>query len=93
MPSASCGPLPPPIEDIETFGTLQERAGVNQALRHSFVGTPDQVEDGIRGFIETTQVDELMITGHFYDHAARLRSFELAAQVRDRIAGRGALPR
>jgi len=29
--------------------------------------------------------DELMITANLYEHTARLRSFEIVAQVRDRI--------
>ena len=29
--------------------------------------------------------DELMLTGHVYDHAARLHSYELAAGIRDRL--------
>ncbi len=27
-----------------------------------------------------------MLTGQIYDHAARLRSFEIAAEVRERLA-------
>lgn len=39
-------------------------------------------------FVERTQVDELIVTGAIYEHTARLRSFELAAQVlRERVEG------
>jgi luciferase family oxidoreductase group 1 len=75
------GPLPAPIDDIEKFWTPMERAGVEQALARSFVGTPDQVAVKLESFIDETGVDELMINGHIFDHAARLRSFELAAQM------------
>jgi hypothetical protein len=37
-------------------------------------------------FIRTTSADELMVTAHVFDHAARLRSFEIAASVRDQLA-------
>ena len=37
-------------------------------------------------FLQRTGVDELMVTGTIYDHAARLRSFEIVANVRDEIA-------
>ena len=34
----------------------------------------------LRAFIERTGADELMITSQIFDHAARLRSYEIAAQ-------------
>jgi hypothetical protein len=39
------------------------------------------VQAGIAAFIKKTGVDELMVTGHIFDHTARLRSFEIVAQV------------
>jgi hypothetical protein len=44
------------------------------------------VEDRLKALIAETGADELMTTGQIYDHAARLRSFEIAAEVRDRLA-------
>ncbi|MFC4728936.1 LLM class flavin-dependent oxidoreductase [Coralloluteibacterium thermophilus] len=81
------GPLPPPVESMDGLWSPMEQAGVEHALAESFVGTVDTVTDGLRRFVERTRVDELMINGQIYDHAARLRSFELAAQVRERLAG------
>ena len=46
------------------------------------VGSRETVREGLREFIERTGADELMITAQIYDHAARLRSFEIAAQLR-----------
>jgi len=82
------GQVPPPIDDIETFWTEFEKAGVEQALSCSFVGTAKTVERGLRDFIARTRPDELMVAGHFHDHAARMRSYEIAAQVRDAINGK-----
>ena len=48
----------------------------------SMVGAPDTVRRGLEAFIENTGVDELMVTGQIYDHASRLRSFEIAAALR-----------
>ena len=83
------GQVPPPIDDIEGFWSAAEKAGVEHALSCSFVGAADTVEKGLREFLARTQPDELMIAGHFYDHAARLRSLEITAQVRDRINAGG----
>jgi luciferase family oxidoreductase group 1 len=82
------GQVPPPIDDIEGFWSSSERAGVEHALACSFVGSADTVEKGLRDFLARTKPDELMIAGHFYDHAARLRSLEITATVRDRINAR-----
>ena len=80
------GKVPAPIDDIETFWSPEEKAGVARALAYSFVGTADTIEPGLRAFLARTQAQELMVAGHFHDHAARLRSLQIAAQVRDRIA-------
>ena len=47
------------------------------------VGSPASVRAGIDAFLTLTEVNELMVTAHVFDHAARLRSFELVAGVRD----------
>jgi luciferase family oxidoreductase group 1 len=80
------GRLPPPVDDVDSFASPAELAQLEQALACSFVGGPDRVKDGLAAFIERTQADELMISGHIFDHAARLRSFSIAAEVRDALA-------
>ena len=52
------------------------------------IGAPDAVGRGLEAIIEQTDADELMLTAQIYDHTARLRSFKIAAVVRDRIAAR-----
>ena len=79
------GPLPVPVDSIEAITTEAERAGLAQALECSFVGSVATVQRGVRAFLERTGADELIISGHVHDHAARLRSFALAAQVRDTL--------
>jgi alkanesulfonate monooxygenase SsuD/methylene tetrahydromethanopterin reductase-like flavin-dependent oxidoreductase (luciferase family) len=63
-----------------------ERAGVEQALAYSVVGAPDAVARGLEALMAETRADELMLTAQIYDHTARLRSFEIAAEARQRIA-------
>ena len=75
------GPLNPPLKSTAGLWTDQERHGVEHALRESVIGSPETVETGIAAFINKTGVDELMVTGHIFDHTARLRSFEIVAQV------------
>ena len=80
------GPLPPPIDSLDALVTPAEMAGVEQALSCSFVGAKETIRRGLKRFIDDTGADEIMVTGHIYDHAARLRSFELVAQVHDELA-------
>lgn len=79
------GLIPPPLDDIEAFWTPAEKLGVEHALACAVVGDPATAEAGLRAFIERHRPDELMITANVFDHAARLRSFELAAGVRDAL--------
>jgi luciferase family oxidoreductase group 1 len=86
------GPLPPPVDNMDDHWSPMERAGVEQSLAYSVIGAPDTVQRGLQALIAETHADELMLTAQIYDHAARLRSFEIAAEVRDRIAARQAAP-
>ena len=75
------GLVQPPVEDITAVSTPQERMGVDQALACAVIGAPATVQRGIGEFVARHRPDELMLTANVFDHAARLRSFELAAEV------------
>ena len=81
------GPLPPPVESMEGRWSPAEEANLRHMMAYAIVGGPETVRRGLEKFIASTQADELMITAQIYDHAARLRSFELTAQARDAIFG------
>ena len=50
-------------------------------LARSIVGSPDTIRFGMDAIITETGADELMIVSDVYDHATRLRSFELIASA------------
>ena len=50
-------------------------------LARSFVGSPETVRGGLEAFIEETRADEVIVAAAIYDHAARLRSYEILAEV------------
>jgi alkanesulfonate monooxygenase SsuD/methylene tetrahydromethanopterin reductase-like flavin-dependent oxidoreductase (luciferase family) len=62
--------LPPPA-----------RAMLDEVLSCSAIGSPATVRQALHAFIERTGADELMITSQIFDHAARLRSYEITAQA------------
>jgi len=73
--------LPPPVEGyMERLGP-QEREILDQVLSCASIGTPDTVRADLGKFVKQTGADELMITCQIFDHAARLRSFEIAAKA------------
>ena len=81
--------VPPPIDDIDSYWSPAERVMVERSLAVSFVGSPDTIERGLSEFIDDLKPDELMITAHIHDQPARLRSVELIAGVRSKLAGQG----
>ncbi len=73
----------PPIDDIESYWTPQEKAQASQMLARRVVGSPDTVRKGMAAFVAETGVDELIIVSDVYDHSARLHSFELIAAAQE----------
>jgi alkanesulfonate monooxygenase SsuD/methylene tetrahydromethanopterin reductase-like flavin-dependent oxidoreductase (luciferase family) len=55
---------------------------LDQVLSCSAIGAPETVARQLNAFIERTGADELMITSQIFDHAARLRSYEITAGIR-----------
>ncbi|MDY7224956.1 LLM class flavin-dependent oxidoreductase [Hyalangium rubrum] len=80
------GPLQPPVDGYESQLTALDRAGLDQALSCSVIGSPETVRCGLQDFLARTGADELMVTSQIFDHAARLRSYEITAQAREALA-------
>ena len=78
--------LPPPsheyAKEVQPFGAVP----LEQVHSIAMVGTRDTIVEGLRRFIELTGADELMIVSHVYDYAARVRSFEIAADARRELS-------
>jgi luciferase family oxidoreductase group 1 len=77
------GKLPPPVPHggIDEMVTPAERAAIDQRTRFAAVGAPETVRRRFREILSETGADEIIATGQIYDHAARLRSFEIGAEV------------
>jgi alkanesulfonate monooxygenase SsuD/methylene tetrahydromethanopterin reductase-like flavin-dependent oxidoreductase (luciferase family) len=80
------GQLPPPLDDIETYWSPAERQHASAMLACSFVGSAHTVAEGLKGFVQETGADEIMVASAIYDHAARLRSYEILAETRPQLA-------
>ncbi|MFC3169807.1 MULTISPECIES: LLM class flavin-dependent oxidoreductase [Paracoccus] len=75
------GKLPRPVRDLDAEIGPQMRRMVDQALTISAVGDAGQVKDDVQALIAKYGPDEVILTGQIHDHQARLRSFEIAAEV------------
>jgi alkanesulfonate monooxygenase SsuD/methylene tetrahydromethanopterin reductase-like flavin-dependent oxidoreductase (luciferase family) len=63
--------------------TPAERAMLEQVLSCSAIGSPATVRREIAAFVARTGADEVMLASMTFDHAARLRAYQIAAEVRD----------
>jgi luciferase family oxidoreductase group 1 len=78
---AARGLSKPPIDDIESYWTPLEKAQAGAMLARTIVGSRDSVRDGIAKLVSETDADELIVVSDIFDHAKRLRSFELIAEA------------
>ncbi|RNI29468.1 LLM class flavin-dependent oxidoreductase [Rufibacter immobilis] len=72
-------PMQPPVQSMDGLWDASERYAVQQMLRYSFIGSAATVKEELQSFLTETGVDEIMIGCNVYDHAARLRSYELVS--------------
>ena len=75
------GPLPPPVPRLEEQLSSSQSAVLKSALAYSAVGSPEIVQGRLETIVEETAADELILVSHIYDHAARLRSYEIGAEI------------
>jgi len=75
------GKLPPPVEGYEEQLSGAEQAMVQDLSRCAAVGSASSVKSQIEAFLEETQADELIIVSSVYEHEARLRSYEITADI------------
>jgi len=71
----------PPIDDIEAYWSPIEKAQAMRMLSRSIVGSKETVRKGLEMLSFETGADEFTIVSDVYDHQARLRSFELIAEL------------
>lgn len=66
---------------MEGLWTEYEKAIVMKQLNASIIGNPKEVKEQLQSFLNETQADEMIINSAIYDQDARLRSYEIIAEV------------
>ena len=73
--------LQPPVDNMDDIWDVYEEEQANQMLACTFVGSKATLQQELQEFLDQTGVDEIMATSHIFEHSARLRSYELLAEV------------
>ena len=73
--------LQPPVPSMENLWTEPEQAALKNMMHYAFVGDAATVQHGLQSFLDTTGVDEIMITSHIYDLDAKLKCYEIAVSL------------
>ncbi len=84
------GKLQPPVANYAEALPPPVRALLNGLLSCSAIGSPATVRAATEAFVARTGADELMVTSQIFDHASRVRSYELLAHCFGAEASSGA---
>ncbi len=74
-------PLNPPVENMDEVWNDYEKVAVKQQLRYMITGSRETVKEKLQAFLDATQADEFIIHTQVFDHEARLRSYEILAEI------------
>lgn len=74
-------PLPPPVNSMDGLWHEMEKVQIQKMMYYSFVGSKETVEKELSAFLEATQVNEIMVVSHIYDHEDRLKSYEIVGSL------------
>ncbi|MBU7318191.1 LLM class flavin-dependent oxidoreductase [Paenibacillus oleatilyticus] len=74
-------PLQPPVDSMDGLWSEHEKQALQQQLGSSIFGSRETVKEKLQAFLDATQADEIMVVGHVFDHQARLRSYEIVADL------------
>lgn len=77
--------LPRPSEGFESRLSSGERAQLDQFLKYSFIGSRETIRQGLQGFLRETGADEIIVSSAIHDPDARVRSYEILAEIRDSL--------
>jgi luciferase family oxidoreductase group 1 len=78
--------VPPPVDSMDGRWSEGERFLVESRLTVAVIGGPEKVQTRLAELLRETEADELIFTSDVYDHAARLRSFEIASDAMKKLA-------
>lgn len=82
--------MQPPTAMTPDLKELAMTPAFQRMLKYAFIGDKADVKRKTKEFINATQVDELMVVSHIYNHEARLKSYETFAEIMQELMSREA---
>ncbi len=76
-------PVEHPTKALDELKVSGQNAGEEGEWRRYVVGTPGRVREELEDIARALEIDELVVNTITWDHEARLRSYDLLAQVMD----------
>jgi alkanesulfonate monooxygenase SsuD/methylene tetrahydromethanopterin reductase-like flavin-dependent oxidoreductase (luciferase family) len=73
--------LLPPVDSMDRLWQDAERAAVEERLRRAIVGSKATVAAGLQSLVSEVGADEIIVVTDTYEHADRLRSYQLVAEI------------
>jgi luciferase family oxidoreductase group 1 len=73
--------LPPPSREWEKEVVPFDASRIEGAQSVSFVGSAETIAHDMRAFVDHVRPDELIVVSHIYEHAERLRSYDIVARM------------
>ena len=62
-----------------------EKAQIEKMMYYSFVGSKVTIAAQLAEFISLTQVNEIMVVSHIFDHGDRLKSYEILSSLQTEV--------
>lgn len=75
------GLLKPPVDSMEPLWLPQEKTHVLKQLSFTVAGSKETVRERLQQILNKTEADEIIVAGQIFDHNARLRSYEILAEI------------
>jgi luciferase family oxidoreductase group 1 len=75
------GQMQPPVADMDELWAPHEKVAIESRLGGSIIGSAATVKSGLQRLLDQTEADELMLNSMIFDHKARLRSYEIVAEM------------
>ncbi|MCF8465956.1 MAG: LLM class flavin-dependent oxidoreductase [Sneathiella sp.] len=77
--------LPPPVKGFGDRLGFQEKAVLSRFMTYTALGDANDVKARLLEFKSETDADEIILTAQIFDHQARLRAFEIAAEAMEAL--------
>lgn len=73
--------MQPPIEPTAELREIMANPTFQRMMKYAFIGSKETIAEKTKAFLKDTQVSEVMVVSHIYDHEDRVRSYEIFGEV------------